>query len=71
MNNKTITSRATLKTILELPNGKKVLNEMKIPCLRCPMMAMEMEKLTIGRICKGYQIDLKKVLEKLNQKKKK
>jgi hypothetical protein len=63
-----ITSKTTLKKILELPEAEKVLLNHGVPCMSCPMASFEIEKLEIGNVCKMYGIDLKKILEDLNKK---
>lgn len=61
-----ITKLTTLAEILELPNGEKILAKYNVPCLFCPMMTTEAKMLTIGHICKAYNIDIKKLLKELN-----
>jgi len=59
-----------LSEALELKDAAEILTKYNFPCLTCPMMAMEMDQLTIGGICEKYGIDLEKVLEELNAIKK-
>jgi len=63
-----ITEETKLADVLNLEGANEVLSEFKVPCLGCPMAAMEMGSLTLGAICKNYGIDfegLKKKLELL------
>ncbi len=60
------TSRTTLEKALKHSGAKEVLAEFNLPCLSCPMMALEMGKLTLGEICQMYGIDFQSLLEKLN-----
>lgn len=65
---KKITANTTLAEILEVPGADKILAKHNLPCLTCPFAQMEMEKLTLGGICKMYGINLKKILSDLNKK---
>ena len=38
-----------------------------VPCLSCPMAAMEIDELEIGNVCKIYGLNLKKILKELNK----
>lgn len=62
-----ITSKATLKKILEKDKAASVLMKNGVPCLSCPMAAMEIDKLKIGEVCKMYGLNLKKILGELNK----
>ncbi|MFC1663983.1 DUF1858 domain-containing protein [Patescibacteria group bacterium] len=66
MKNK-VTSNTTLVEILKHPGAKKILAKHNFPCLECPMAKLEIESLEIGRVCKVYGIDFKKLLEELNK----
>ncbi|MFA7253245.1 MAG: hypothetical protein WC107_01680 [Patescibacteria group bacterium] len=61
-----VTSKTTLRDILALKKGSQVLQENGVPCLSCPMAALELNTLTIGEICRMYQLDLEKILKELN-----
>lgn len=61
-----ITEETTLKQILSLPGAEKTLQGLEIPCMTCPFASMEMETLTIDQIAKTYGLDLKEILNKLN-----
>ncbi len=65
---KKITENTTLKEILENKELIKILEDFGVPCLFCPFSRVEMENLTIGKICENYNIDAKKLIKKLNQK---
>jgi len=62
-----IKEETTLAEILEKPELEKVLEKYNLPCLSCPMASLELKTLTIGKICKIFKLDLKKVLEELNR----
>ena len=63
---KNITKDTVLADILKLPNATDILSKHKVPCLFCPMAAMEADKLSIGEIAKMYGLDLKTLLKDLN-----
>jgi predicted ATP-grasp superfamily ATP-dependent carboligase len=63
-----ITEKTTLKEILEHQELIKILEDFGVPCLFCPFSKMEMENLKIGEICKSYNIDAKRLIQKLNEK---
>jgi hypothetical protein len=64
---KKINEKTTLKEILEIEGSKEILKKYNFPCLFCPMIALEIEKLTIGEIAKIYHLDIKKILKDLNK----
>lgn len=64
-----ITKDTTLSEILESSKNQEILAKYKVPCLGCSFMHMEMEKLTLGDICKTYGINLEKLLKELNKSK--
>ena len=66
-----ITKITTLGEILQTPNNEKILAKYSLPCLFCPMMKAEADFLTIGQICKIYNIDIKNLLKELNESKEK
>ena len=43
------------------------LEKYNFPCLGCPFAIFEMKNLTIGEICKMYKINLKNLLNDLNE----
>jgi len=63
---KKITSKTTLGKIIEKKGAEKILAKNSVPCLSCPMAAMEIDKLKIGEVCKAYGLNLKKILKELN-----
>jgi len=65
-----ITNKTTLAKIVEKKGGAEVLMKNNVPCLGCPMAAMEIDKLKIGEVCKNYGLNLEKILEDLNKLKK-
>lgn len=62
-----VTKNTTLGKILEVPEAKEVLSKYKLPCLTCPMAALEMGKLKIGRVTDAYGIELDGLLKELNE----
>ena len=47
---------------------EKILAKHNLPCLHCPMAKFEIENLTLGQVCKMYEIDLENLLKELNEK---
>ena len=68
---KKIAVKTTLSEILKRKNGGKILAKHGVPCLSCPMAAMEIDKLEIGKVCKMYGLNLTKLLKNLNDKQEK
>jgi len=68
-----ITQKTTLGDLLKEaerinePRFFKTLQKHKVPCLFCPMAEFEMKKLEIGRVCKMYGLDFKKIREELEE----
>jgi len=62
-----ISSRTTLAKILKAKGADEVLAKNNVPCLSCPMAAMEIDKLKIGEVCKMYGLNLEKILKELNK----
>ena len=62
-----ITSKTTLKKIIEKKGGAEVLMKNGVPCLACPMSQFEIDKLQIGKVCKMYGLNLGKILKELNK----
>lgn len=67
MMKKKVTKDTTLLEILKIPGAEKILVKYNLPCLWCPIAKFEMENLSLGKICKMYDINLKELLEELNQ----
>jgi len=63
-----ITKDTTLAEVLEFPEAEKILAKHNLPCLHCPMAKYEIESLTLGQVCKMYEIDLESLLKELNEK---
>jgi hypothetical protein len=61
-----VTKDTTLAQALNIRGADKVLTGFRMPCMGCPMAAMEMERLKLGEICAMYGLDLKGILAKLN-----
>ena len=62
-----ITKNTTLEKIIELKNGEKILHKNNVPCVSCPMAAMELSTLKIGDVCNMYKLNLEKILKELNK----
>lgn len=62
-----ITSKTTLKKILDKKGAIEILLRNGVPCLSCPMASFEVDKLKIGEVCKMYGLNLKKILKELNK----
>ncbi len=66
MKNK-ITKDTTIKEILEINNAEEILAKFNVPCLSCPMAAMEISELKIGQVAESYGLDLEGLLKELNK----
>ena len=66
MENKEITAESTLAEMMSHQKGQKAMEKYNVPCLTCPMAAMEMNELKVGQICEMYGIDLEGLLKELN-----
>ena len=64
---KNITEKTLMEDILSCPKMHKILEKYNFPCLGCPFAIFEMKNLTIGEICKMYKINLKNLLNDLNE----
>lgn len=62
-----ITKDTTLDEILKFPKAGNILAKYNLPCLHCPMAALEMNMLRIGEVAKMYGIDIKNLLKELNK----
>jgi len=67
MHIKKIGKDATLGKILKKRGAGAVLDKYGVPCMSCPMAAVEIEKLEIGEVCKIYGLNLAEILKELNQ----
>ena len=63
-----ITKESTLEEVLNHPKGQEVMAKYQVPCLGCPMAAMEMKELTMEQIAQNYDLDLEAILQDLNEK---
>jgi len=63
-----INSKTTLGEILKIKDSEEILHKFGVPCVSCPMAKFEMDTLKIGKVCKMYELDEKKILEELNKK---
>ena len=64
-----VTENTLLGEILKRPGGPQILSKFRLPCLSCPMAALEMGVLKIGDIAKMYGIDLNALLAEINAEK--
>lgn len=62
-----VTKDTILGDILKIEGAREVLSKYKLPCLTCPMAALEMGKLKIGQVAEAYDIDLDSLLKELNR----
>ena len=63
---KKITKETKLSEILKAKKARGVLLKYNLPCLKCPFLQVEMEKLTLGQVCEVYGIDIEGLLKELN-----
>ena len=68
--NKKITKDTILEKILNIKGAKEILAKYNLPCLSCPYASLEVGKLKIGEVAKMYGLDLKDILEEINDLKK-
>lgn len=61
-----ITKDTILSEILKIPGVQEILAKYNVPCLECPAVSLEAEKLKIGDVCQAYGINLEKLLKDLN-----
>lgn len=61
-----ITEDTLLGDILKKPYGTKILSKFKLPCLHCPMAALEMGVLKIGEVSRMYGVDIQGLMKELN-----
>lgn len=64
---KKITPKTTLLKILKIKEAAQVLEKYKVPCLFCPMAAMEMKNLKIGQVAEIYKLDLEGLIKEINE----
>ncbi|MBD3263204.1 hypothetical protein GF374_02390 [Candidatus Woesearchaeota archaeon] len=64
---KKFTSESKIIDIIEHPKGAEILSKFNISCPSCPFFLSEAKTLTLGDVCKTYDIDVKKVLAELNK----
>ena len=66
---KMITEKTKLGEIYKLKNSYEILSKYQVPCVTCPYAKLEMDKLDLGQIAEMYGINIKGLLEELNNKK--
>jgi len=64
---KKISENTKLERVLKYPKLEEVLVKHHVPCLVCPFATIEMGELTIGGVCKRYNIDAESVIKDLNK----
>lgn len=62
-----ITEEMTLREIMEFPGAVEILQKYRLPCLSCPMAAIEIAKVRIGEVARTYGIDVKALIRELNE----
>lgn len=62
-----VTKNTKLSELLENPEAVEILAKNNLPCLTCPFVQYEMDKLKIGDICKIYKIKTENLLKDLNR----
>lgn len=67
-NKKQINENSTLAEVLENEGAESILKKYSVPCLSCPMMSFEMNKLTLKQISEMYGVNLKALIGELNKK---
>lgn len=65
---KEINERTTVKEILDIRGGEKILKKYNLPCLSCPMASFEIESLEIGEVSDMYGLDKKSIIKEVNKK---
>lgn len=63
---KKITEKTNLSEILKNSKLTEILKDYNFPCLYCPMVRFEMERLTLKEVCQRYNIKIDNLLEDLN-----
>ena len=61
-----VTENTILGNVLKIGGAREVLSKYKLPCLTCPMAALEMGKLKLGQVTEAYGIETDKLLKELN-----
>ena len=62
-----VTENTILGELLQKPGAMQTLRQFRLPCLSCPMAALEMGVLKIGDVARMYGIDLSGLLKELNK----
>ncbi len=62
-----IDKNSTIEEILNHPKGREVLSKHQVPCLGCPMAALEVKDLQIGQVAEKYDLDLEAILQELEE----
>lgn len=63
-----INKNTTLEKVLQVKGGEEILRKHGLPCVSCPMAAMEMKFLKLGEVCERYGIGVEEVVNELNEK---
>ena len=62
-----ITEKTTLDKIMQRPGAHQILAKFHVPCISCPMAAIELGALNIGDVATAYKVDLVGLLKELNK----
>jgi len=62
-----ITDKTKLGELMKDKKIVKVLEKHGVPCLSCPMAGFELDKISLGKICEGYNIKKEPLLSDLNK----
>jgi hypothetical protein len=62
-----VTENTLLGELLQKQGAMQILRQFQLPCLSCPMAALEMGVLKIGDVARMYGIDLSGLLKELNK----
>jgi hypothetical protein len=62
-----IDGETTLEEVLKLKGAREILQKYDFPCIFCPLAAPEKRHLKLGKVAKAYGIEIKELLEDLNE----
>ena len=65
-----VNENTVLEQILNIQGATEILQKYNLPCLTCPMSAMEMNILKLGEVCNMYGLEMEKILEEVHNLKK-
>ena len=64
---KKISKSTTLEQILKLKGSQEILMKYNVPCLSCPMAALEISELKLGQVAETYDLDIEGIVNDLNK----